>query len=235
MPASPRTIAPLLRRMFICAALLAALLVGVGLFVFPAARTEWRGTLPGLAGVGIVLVGYALFGVWGTSRLERTDERLLPIAVSFGLIGAAIYAAEIILEYVFLPGDNTRYGYVEFGLVLLSYLATGYTVGLKTRRVRNGLMAAVGAALISTLVWYIVLLAITYVMKGTPRQAAVFRAEGNMDEFARSGSASFEAWLMQDFLGAGFYHLLLGILISAFLGSLGGGIGRMLARGPKRV
>ena len=73
-----------------------------------------------------------------------------------------------------------------------------------------GPLAALGAALISTLLWYSVLLAVTYLMKGTPQQTAVFRAEGNLDDFARSGSANFEAWLVQDFLGAGFYHLLLG-------------------------
>lgn len=72
-------------------------------------------------------------------------------------------------------------------------------------------------------------------MKGTPQQAAVFRAEGNLEDFARSGSANFEAWLMQDFLGAGFFHLLLSLIVSAILGSVGGLIGRVMPRGPGRA
>lgn len=80
--------------------------------------------------------------------------------------------------------------------------------------------------------WYIVLLTITYAMKGTPRQAMVFRAEGNLDDFAHSGPANFEAWLMQDLLGAGFYHLLLGLIIAAILGDVGGLVGMLLPARP---
>ena len=101
--------------------------------------------MPGLAGVGLALSAYALLGFWGAKRLERGDGRLLQIAVGFGLVATAIYAAEIVLEYVLLPSDNTRYGYFEFGLVFLSYLTAGVIAGLQTRRARNGLMVAVGA------------------------------------------------------------------------------------------
>lgn len=33
---------------------------------------------------------------------------------------------------------------------------------------------------------------------------------------------------MQDLLGAGFYHVLLGVMIAAILGSVGGLVGRFL-------
>jgi len=211
---------------------MAALLACVGLLVFPAARAEWRSTLPGLTAVITVLGFYALLGAWGATRLERVDRRLLRMALVFGFVAGVIYAAEILLEYLLLPSDNTRYGLVEFGLVFLSYVTAGFIAALKTRRARNGLMTAVGAALISTLLWYIVLLATTYAMKGTPQQAMVFRAEGNLDDFARSGSANFEAWLMQDLLGAGFFHLLLGLIIAAILGSVGGFVGKLLPARP---
>lgn len=64
---------------------------------------------------------------------------------------AAIYASEIVLEYVLLPRDNTRYGEVEFGLVFLCYLAAGFNAALRTRRARDGAMTTVGAALSATL------------------------------------------------------------------------------------
>ena len=219
MPTSPAPLAPAVRGTWICAAIVAALLTSLGLLMFPAALAEWQRTLPGLAAVIIVLSSYSLLGAWGAARLERVDRGLLRLALVFGLVAAAIFAAEILLEYVLLPPDNTSYGIVEFGLVFLSYLTAGFIAAWQTRLARNGPMAAVGAALISTLLWYIVLLAITYAMKGTPRQAMVFRAEGNLDDFAHSGSANFEAWLMQDLLGAGFYHLLLGLILAAILGA----------------
>jgi hypothetical protein len=49
----------------------------------------------------------------------------------------------------------------------------------------------------------------------------------------RSGSSSVEAWLMQGFLGAGFYHLSLSLIISALLGSLGAVVVSIIARGPE--
>jgi hypothetical protein len=228
MRSSPSPLAVAARRGWVSAAIVAVLLVGLGLRVFPRTLTDWKGTLPGLAAVTAVLCAYALLGIWGAGRLETADPRLLRLALSFGLVAAMIYAVEIGLEYVLLPSDNTQYGFVEFGLVFLCYLAAGFIASRTTRRVSNGAMTAVAAALISSLLWYIVLLLITYSMKGTPQQASVFRAEGNMEDFARSGSANFDAWLMQDFLGAGFFHLLLGVVVGAILGCLGGLAGKAL-------
>lgn len=219
-----------IRRVFTLAVILTAILVGLGLRVFPAALSSWKGTVPGLAGVGTVLGAYAMLGTWGAARLEQIDVRLLRLSVTVGLVSGAIYAIEIMLEYVLLPKDNTRYGYFEFGLVFLCYFIAGLLAGLWTRRALNGLFAALGASLISTLLWYLVLLAITYVMKGTPQQVTVFQAEGDLEDFRRSGSANFEAWLMQDFLGAGFYHLLLAAVIASALGLVGGSFGRIFRR-----
>src|SRR5258708_933140 len=165
----PDTLSPLavsIRRATLPATILALLLAGLGLLVYPGAWAEWQGALPGLAGVTIVLGLYAILAWWGSARVERRDQRLLRLALAFGLAAAAIYSAEIVLEYVLLPSDNTTYGLVEFGLVFLTYLAAGLIAALQTRRARNGPLAALGAALISTLLWYSVLLAVTYLMKG---------------------------------------------------------------------
>ena len=224
--ASEQPLAPVLRRGLAAAAGLAALLAVLGLLVFPTALMDWRNALPGLAGVLLVLAAYATLAAWGSPRLERLDPRLPRLALAFGLLAAAVYAAEIVLEYLLLPSDNTSYGLVEFGLVFLCYLLAGLIAARQTRRARWGLLAAVGAALISMALWYCALLAISYMMKGTPQQVLVFRAEGNYDDFARSGAVDFQAWVMEDFLGAGFYHLLLGPISAAILGGLGGLIGK---------
>jgi len=232
MPNLPSPLALNVRRAIALGALLALLLAGLGFLVYPGAQAEWRSSLPGLIAVTIVLGLYAGLGGWGLARLERRDAWLLRLALACGLAAGAVYALEIVLEYVLLPSDNTPYGLVEFGLVFLAYLVAGLLAAVQTRRARNGPLAALGAAIVSTLLWYIVFLAVTYVMRGTAQQAAVFRAEGNLDDFARSGGTNFEAWLVQDNFGAGFYHLLLGPIIAALLGSLGGLIGKALIWRP---
>ena len=53
------------------------------------------------------------------------------------------------------------------------------------------------------------------------------RAEGDYEDFARSGMSDFNAFIMEDFLGAIFFHLLLGLLVAAVLGALGGVLGKI--------
>ena len=234
MNANSQRLLPALRRGLIAAAGLAAVLAVLGLLIFPDALADWHNSLPGLAGVLFVLAGYAALGPWAFARLERLDARLLRLALLFGLLAGAIYSIEIVAEYILLPNDNTTYGLVEFGLVFLCYLLAGFSAGWLARRVGYRLLAAVGAALISTVIWYCVLLATSYVMKGTPQQALVFRAEGDLVDFAQSGAANFQAWMMEDFLGAGFYHLLLGPLVAAILGALGALAGKAATWRPSR-
>ena len=62
------------------------------------------------------------------------------------------------------------------------------------------------------------------------RQDAVFRAEGNYDDFRRSGMTDFNAFIMEDFLGASFFHLLLGPLLAGVVGTIGGLVGLGLRR-----
>jgi hypothetical protein len=46
----------------------------------------------------------------------------------------------------------------------------------------------------------------------------VWRAEGTYDDFARSGMSDIRAFVVQDFWGAGFFHLLAGLVLAGILG-----------------
>ena len=46
----------------------------------------------------------------------------------------------------------------------------------------------------------------------------VLRAEGTYDDFHRSGLSSLEAFVLQDFWGAGFFHLLAALLLAVLFG-----------------
>jgi hypothetical protein len=61
----------------------------------------------------------------------------------------------------------------------------------------------------------------------------VLRAEGDYEDFARSGMSDFNAFIMEDFMGATFFHLLLGLVVAAVLGVLGGLLGKAVGRFQK--
>ncbi len=173
-----------------------------------------------LLGVGLVLHPTLLVA---SPTAWRSLAAATTILVVYGLAGG------MLLEYILLPEDNTPFGLVEFGSVFFLWLMAGVSAAYQTRRTRDGTLAALSSALISSLIWFIAALAIYYLFRGTPQQAQVFKAEGNFEDFARSGLGDFDAWVMEDFLGAGFYHLLLGPLIAAVLGTGGGLAGQVLA------
>lgn len=199
-------------------------LLAVGLLFAPETRPLR------LAPAGIVLSLYALAGMWALPRAATWGGISLKLAVQFGLVAGGIYAAEIILEYLLLPADNSLYGVVEFGLVFAAYLVCGLTAARQAGTLRSGAAAGGAAALISTLMWWLVLLAVTYLFWGTTRQVQVFRAEGSFDDFTRSGLSSFSAFLVEDLGGAGFFHLLLGPCMGCLFGLAGAVLGKRFHR-----
>ena len=138
-----------------------------------------------------------------------------------GFAAAAIYAGEIVLEYAVQPADNTSWGLAEFAAVFACFAMAGAGGAARSRRMWPALQAALWTAVMATLVWYVVLLAVTYALRGTAAQTAVFRAEGDFEDFRRSGLSNFKVFTQQDLMGAGFYHLLLSPIFAAVLGSLG--------------
>jgi hypothetical protein len=213
-----------LSRGFLLGSLTALLLIAYGVF-----RTPTTSMLS-VAAAALVLVVYAAIGWFSIPRLAASAPAILSVAQLAGGLAGTIFAAEIILEYLLLPTDNTRLGLIEFGLVFAVYACAGGWLTLRRQRLRDGVLGAVTAALISSLIWCVAIFVLYYLFAGTARQAAVFRAEGNYDDFQRSGMTDINAFIMEDFLGASFFHLLLGPLLASALGSIGGLIGIGLRR-----
>ncbi len=176
-----------------------------------------------------VLLAYGAMAVLCPGLLHRRDPDILLRAVIFGLLAGAVFSGEIILEYILLPTDNSRYGKVEFGLVFILYFASAFTSALRSRSLNNAVLTSVASAFIASLIWVITLLAVFYAFRGSGRHALVLRAEGDYNDFARSGTSDFNAFIMEDFMGATFFHLLLGLIVAAALGVLGGLLGKVIA------
>jgi hypothetical protein len=212
------------QKIYLAGVVLAMGLVLLGRLLAPAEKATGL-----LAAVGILVV-YGLAGWFAPPKIDKSNPALLSAAVWFGLVAGLIFAGEIVLEYILLPKDNTLYGLVEFGAVFLVYFLSGLRSSLRTKRIRDGVLAAVCTAAISTLVWCIVLLGVFYLFRGTPQQTQVFQAEGNYADFARSGLQDFNTFILEDFMGAIFYHSLLGPLSALILGTVAGLFSKGLAR-----
>jgi hypothetical protein len=213
------------RNGFLLGVLVGIILVLVGWRLVPSA------SLLSVSGVCLILLVYGLLGYFVFPRLRSEIHKLVGV---FGLLAGAIFAGEIVLEYVFLPRDNTSWGYLEFGAVFAVYFLTSVLAAYRCKGLRYGLLAAVCNAMLSSLIWLIFILLTFYTFRGSTRQIQVLTAEGDYADFAQSGLHDFNTFVMEDFFGAGFYHLLLAPILAAILGTLGGLLGKGLARIRKR-
>ena len=182
----------------------------------------------GLSAVAAILCVYGAAGWFAIPGARRAG--IMSVAAPAGLIAGGVYAAEIILEYVVRPTDNTPWGLAEFGAVFALMGIAGGLLAWRTRRLRSALAGAMWTGMIGVLIWYLVLLAVFCAFRGTAAQEAVFRAEGDYEDFARSGMRDFQVFAMQDFLGAGFFHLVLSPIFGLILGAIGGGVGLLIPR-----
>lgn len=180
-----------------------------------------------VGGACFILTAYGLVGWFAFGRIQ---PEVFTRAAVFGLIAGGIYIGEILLEYVLLPRDNTSWGLIEFGAVFFVIFLSGLVAAWRSKRVSNAILAALVTGMLGSMLWLIAALLTFYLFRGSARQALVFAAEGNYADFARSGMGNFDAFMMEDFFGAGFFHLLLAPLIAAILGTLGGWLGKGLFR-----
>ena len=226
-PADSSVLPNYLQKSLLIGVLVALALVIAGRVFVPAA------SLLSTIAASAILLAYGAMAALCPNRLHRRHPDILRWAMIFGLLAGAVFAGEIILEYVLLPTDNSHYGMVEFGTVFGLYFASAFVSALRSLSIKNAVFTAVASAFIASLVWVITVLAVFYAFRGSPRQVLVLRAEGDYEDFARSGMSDFNAFIMEDFMGATFFHLLLGLLVAAVLGVLGGLLGKAAARFQK--
>ncbi|MGA2591422.1 MAG: hypothetical protein ABSH32_15995 [Bryobacteraceae bacterium] len=155
------------------------------------------------------------------------------IAAGFGLAAGILFTSEFLLEYAILPDTRTniRLGWIEYGAVFAIFALAGLATGRKTGSARAGVPGAFWSAMIASLIWLAALLLTTYAFWGTARQEQVLRAEGDYEDFARSGMADFATFILQDLRGACFFHLLLTPALAALVGGAAGSLGRLLYTG----
>lgn len=214
-------------------ALVTAALILLGAVTTPHFFDGERRWIGVAAAMGMVLA-YGAVAWFAIPGLQRGPSGILRVAWPAGLAAGGVYGGEVVAEYALRPADNTAWGVVEFGLVFALMALSGAILAWRTGRLAPALAGGLWTALIGPLIWYAVLLTVSYLFRGTAAQEAVLRAEGDYEDFARSGMSDFNVFVMQDFLGAGFYHLLLSPVFGLVLGGLGAAPILLLRRGgPK--
>lgn len=202
---------------FVIACAIAIALVGYGWLRHPAI------SLISVAAACLVIAVYAAVGLrfFGRFLAGSTTAKL---AWWGGFAAGFVFCVEICLEYALLPADNSRFGLVEFGTVWLIYLIVAAAIAAFGGTLRTSVAAVMITAMVSSVLWCVCLLAIFYIFEGTARQVSVLLAEGDFEDFRRSGMTNFATFEMEDLFGATFFHLLLGPLLAAALGCAGWGM-----------
>jgi hypothetical protein len=210
-----RTSRSQLRPLFQIGVAIAVGLIGYGVWLVPATNRL------SIVAASVVIAIYSFLGFVVPDHLGEHQREVRAVGTFCGLLAGVVFAVEIILEYVLLPADNTNMGLAEFGTVFSIYSLAGGVTAYRSRSLRAGTLAAMFSSVVSSLIWWVIVLGVFYCFFGTPQQDRVFRAEGNYSDFANSGMTDFNAWVMEDIFGAGFYHLLLGPIIAGALGFVG--------------
>jgi hypothetical protein len=220
----------LLGKAILVLAVIDVALAGLGLILTPTTLTASRQGWLGVAAALAMLAVYGLLGMVGSRSVERSDPRILPIATLFGLVIGGLFVAEMLFEYAILPSSksNERLGYLEFGSMFLFLFLAGLKGERETGRLWHGVLTAIWSTMIGSLIWVASLLSTYYAFIGTARQEQVLAADQVIEDFKRSGMTDLRAFVLQDYLGGVFFHLLLGLIAAGILGMMGALVAKLL-------
>ena len=166
-PADSSVLPNYLQKSLLIGVLVALALVIAGRVFVPAA------SLLSTIAASAILLAYGAMAALCPNRLHRRHPDILRWAMIFGLLAGVAFAGEIILEYILLPTDNSRYGMVEFGTVFVLYFVSAFASALRSVSIKNAVLTSVASAFIASLVWVITVLAVFYAFRGSPRQVLV--------------------------------------------------------------
>ena len=181
-------------------------------------------SLVSIAGVCFILITYGLAGLGFPACAPKTCTW----QASSGCWPAP-FSQPKSYSVCFAPQDNSGWGLIEYALVFAVIFGAGVVQAYRSRRIRSGILASVVSSMLASVIWLIFVLLTFYIFRGSARQALVFTAEGNYADFASSGMQDFNAFIMEDFFGGGFFHLVLVPILAILLGTAGGLVGKGLA------
>jgi hypothetical protein len=177
-----------------------------------------------------VLIAYAVFAHFGWPITAQGNPKTPWITAAFGMLSAAVLVPSLLVEYFGRTVNNA----VIVVIVVALWLCSGVLAARSTGRIRDAVVSSTSSAQIGSLANVGSILASYYALRGSARQDLFFRTEGTYEDFVRSGASDFSTFVLGDLFGGAFFHLLLGGLIGAFLGLIGGVVTVVITRLVKR-
>jgi hypothetical protein len=206
------------------AAVLNLALVGYGLLRFPTTLTATSNGVSGLAGVVVILAAYA-------PAVSRSMPHALNVGSGFGILAAVLFLVQFLYGYLapLTEAQNAMLANITFGGLFILFFIAGTWTALRTSQIRQGLTAAVWSAMIGSIVWCGLLFITYYLFIGTAYETRQLVVDQTTADFQASGMNDLRAFIMQDYLGGGFFHLVLGPLAATVFGLSGSLIGKGIA------
>jgi hypothetical protein len=209
---------------------LACVLVAAGLLITPAALTG-RGPLA-VAGVVLAQAACVVATRFGPAAVGRAPPAAVTVGVVIGLVTGGLYGLEGLAEYLTpaVTDVDVNVGYAIVAALVVSHCVAGWLGVLRVGTWRAGLLAALWNAIAEYLTWFPMVLICYYAFRGTAAAQRVLTAEGDLADFQRSGMTDFAAFVVQDFYGAGLFHLLAAVVLALIFGSAAAGLARATRR-----
>jgi hypothetical protein len=140
--------------------------------------------------------------------------------VAVGAVAGGLYGLESLAEYLspHVTDASVTIGWVIVGGIVAADLVAAVVATARTGLLRAGIGAAVYGAITEYVVWYPCVMVWYYVFHNSSVIDRVWRAEGTYDDFARSGLTDIRVFVLQDYWGAGFFHLAGALVIALLFG-----------------
>ena len=204
-------------------------LVLLGLALYPKVLRQG-----GLLGAGAAISMVALYGflaLYSPLRFGNVDNRLWKPGVKLGTVGGLVLGLDLLSNYfIYRDGPtNSKISLVIYGFYLLLLLGAAARGGYITRKIKEGLIVTLWYVFIAQLIWFFIEFGAYYLFSRTPIGVKFIQTE-MQEDFRRSGEQDFQTFVIGDFFGAGFFHLLLiGLVAALIFGSIGALTGKIVA------
>jgi hypothetical protein len=204
-------------------------LIGLSLFRFQSSLLVNSEGWIGLGGDFLALAGSLAAVRWGVNNDPNSED--FRIGLYFAGIATIIFACQFLLEYLgsLTSNQDGILANYTFGGLLILFLVGGLVNGYRQRSVRAGLFVGFWSGIFYSLAWVGLLWITFHLFAGTVQEAHFFEIDQTLVDFQSSGMSDLRAFVVQDYLGATFFHPVLGILGGCLLGSLGGFLGKTAA------
>ncbi|MEO8612514.1 MAG: hypothetical protein ABI690_31750 [Chloroflexota bacterium] len=213
-----------LRVGLILGALVNLALVLTGILIFPTTLTaDHSNGWINVAGIILIHAVYILASFFGPLSTQSIHPKALRTGIQFGLVISVWFAFHILFG-ILAPLDsdgNANLGLVEFGGLLVLFVIAGAVGMIRSGSVRGGISSAMWSSMIGTLLWFTVILLTYYLFLNTPQEVRGLQSDQVLADFNRSGMSDLRAFIMQDYMGGGFFHMLGSPFIAAVLGGFG--------------